>query len=77
MSLVVVNVRSVDKKGEKGDDGGQARGLKIWQLILSMRPARAEVLFLVQRANIPSKRVNLYITTHALNIVHVLAVQCA
>jgi hypothetical protein len=60
MSSVVVNVRSVDKKGEKGDVGGQARGLKTGQWILSMRPARAAVHFLVQRANIPSKRVNLY-----------------
>jgi hypothetical protein len=50
----------VDKKGEKGDVGGQARGLKTGQWILSMRPARAAVHFLVQRANIPSKRVNLY-----------------
>jgi hypothetical protein len=47
----------VDRKGEKEDVGGQAMGLKMWQLILSMRPARARVRLHVQRAIFPSKRV--------------------
>jgi hypothetical protein len=47
----------VDGAGGKGDGGGQARGLKIGQLTLSMGPAGADVCFLVQRATIPSKRV--------------------
>jgi hypothetical protein len=43
----------VDRKGEKRDGGGQARGLKIGQLTLSMGPARAEIHFLELRATIP------------------------
>jgi hypothetical protein len=61
MSLVMVNVRMCGQKGGKGDVGGQVRGLKMGQLILSMGPARAEVPFFVQRATIPGKRVFLYL----------------
>ncbi len=65
-------------RGEKGDVGDQARGLKMGHLILSMGLERAEVRFFVQRAAIPSKRVFLYlqITTCALNSMNVLAVPC-
>jgi hypothetical protein len=41
---------------EKGYVDGQARGLKMGQLTLSMGPARAE-LFLIQRATIPSNKI--------------------
>jgi hypothetical protein len=47
----------VGRKGEKGDSGAQARGLKMGQLTLSMGSAMPEVCFLVQRATIPHKRV--------------------
>jgi hypothetical protein len=54
----------VDGKGGKGISRGQARGLKVGQLTLSMGPARAQVCFLVQKVTIPSKRVILYICKH-------------
>jgi hypothetical protein len=37
-------------RGEKGDNGDWARGLKMGQLILSMGPAGAEVRSYIQRA---------------------------
>jgi hypothetical protein len=48
-------------RGEKGDNGDWARGLKMGQLTLSMGPAGAEVCSYIQRATILSKRVIPYI----------------
>jgi hypothetical protein len=79
MSSVVVNVCILGwQRGEKGDVGGQARGLKIGQLTLSNGPARAEVCFLVQRATIPNKRVlfTMVNNIHAFNIVYMHAMLC-
>ncbi len=68
----------VDRKGEKGDVGGQASGLKIGQLILSMGPASAEIRILVQGPTIPSKRVIFILVNHhtCITIVYMLAVLC-
>ncbi len=75
VSSLVVNVRMCGLEGgRKEDGGGQARGLKMGQLTLSMGPARAEVCFRKQRATIPSKKIIFTLVPHALNIIYMLAV---
>jgi hypothetical protein len=50
------------KREEKRGQLGLGKGPKMWQLTLSMGPARAEICSYKQRATIPSKQV-----AHTLN----------
>jgi hypothetical protein len=59
MSSLSENVHICGWVGGKGDvwaRQGAEWGLKMGQLILSVRPVRAEVCILVQKATAPSKR---------------------
>jgi hypothetical protein len=63
--VCVIIISCVDgKEGKMRGNGGWVRGPKVWQLTLSMGPARAKVHSYVLRANIPSKKVFLY-TKHS------------
>jgi hypothetical protein len=72
--LISSEVVDVNICGREEEKGGQASGLKMGQLTLSMGSAGVEVCFFVQRATIPSKRVLFTFTntTHAITMLVIL-----